>query len=365
MEADHGHRELCRILTDHAGRYPLMEPCDAVKLIFQNEFGGEHLICEPEATLAWLRAERAATREAPAVDPIEDIGNGMARVALSALELSEDSLRALNRDFVFSAQTHVGRRKTFLSKLDVLRMLTEQGLFSFDSQELEEYLERYISKGCCPASHSPAYRAVYHPAYRVVKRSSSLVVLYWELQRLQARRERAIVAVDGRCASGKSTLAARIADRLEIPVVHMDHFFLRPPQRTRERLAKPGENIDHERFLNEVLVPLEAGMEAAYRPYSCRTASMGALITVKPSPMVLVEGSYSCHPALWEHYDCRVFLSVGLRSSSGALRPGMAGRSWRFSRRSGSRWRSGISARFGLRTAVIIRLNCSIRPLAK
>ena len=42
-----------------------MEPCDAVKLIFQNEFGGEHLICEPEATLAWLRAERAATREAP------------------------------------------------------------------------------------------------------------------------------------------------------------------------------------------------------------------------------------------------------------------------------------------------------------
>ena len=92
----------------------------------------------------------------------------------------------------------------------------------------------------------------------------------------------------------------------------MDHFFLRPPQRTRERLAKPGENIDHERFLNEVLVPLEAGMEAAYRPYSCRTASMGALITVKPSPMVLVEGSYSCHPALWEHYDCRVFLSVGL-----------------------------------------------------
>lgn len=312
MEADHEHQELCRILTDHARRYPLMEPCDAVKLIFQNEFGGEHLICEPEATLAWLRAERAATIEAPAANPIEDIGNGMVRVALSALELSEDSLRALNRDFVFSAQTHVGRRKTFLSKLGILRMLTEQGLFSFDSQELETYLERYISRGCCPASHSPAYRAVYHPAYRVVKRSSSLVVMCWELQQLRDRGERAIVAVDGRCASGKSTLAGRLADRLEIPVVHMDHFFLRPPQRTRERLAKPGGNIDHERFLNEVLIPLEAGVQATYHPYSCRTGEMGAPIAVKPSPVVLVEGSYACHPALWEHYKRRVFLSVGL-----------------------------------------------------
>ena len=32
------------ILLTHAARYPLMEPRDAVKLIYQNEFGGGHLI---------------------------------------------------------------------------------------------------------------------------------------------------------------------------------------------------------------------------------------------------------------------------------------------------------------------------------
>ena len=64
MEAEH-QRELCQVLADHAKRYPLMAPCDAVKLIFQNEFGGEHLICEPSATLAWLRAERASTPDDP------------------------------------------------------------------------------------------------------------------------------------------------------------------------------------------------------------------------------------------------------------------------------------------------------------
>ena len=91
------HPELCRILSEHAARYPLMAPCDAVKLIFQNEFGGEHLISEPNATLAWLRAERASTPDDPSVPPVEDIGNGMVRVYLPRLEFTETALRTLNR----------------------------------------------------------------------------------------------------------------------------------------------------------------------------------------------------------------------------------------------------------------------------
>lgn len=303
-------QELRQILLDHAVRYPLMEPCDVVKLIFQNEFGGEHLICEPNATLAWLRAERAATPNDPGVLPVENIGNGMVRVALAALEFTEGALRALNRDFFRSAQIHVGRRKTFLSKLDTLRMLTEEKVFAFTRQELETYLEGYISAGCCPLSHSPTYRAAYRPAYRVVRRSSSLVALFRELEQLRKQGERAVVAIDGRCASGKSTLAAQIEAYLHLPVVHMDHFFLRPGQRTRDRLAKPGGNIDHERVLKEVLEPLAAGKIPSYRPYSCQTGELGEPITLRQSPVVVVEGSYSCHPALWDYYRRRVFLTI-------------------------------------------------------
>lgn len=309
MEAEH-QRELCQVLADHAKRYPLMAPCDVVKLIFQNEFGGEHLICEPSATLAWLRAERASTPDDPSALPVEEIGNGMVRVALAALEFTDCALRALNRDFFRSAQLHVGRRKTFLEKLDTLRQLTEGRIFSFTRQELERYLEDYVKSGCAPLSHSPAYRAAYRPAYRVVKRSHSLVALAWELERLRDRGEGAVVAIDGRCASGKSSLAGCLGERLGVPVVHMDDFFLRPEQRTRERLSRPGENVDHERFLEEVLAPLRAGRAAAYRPWSCRTGELGDPVTVEPGTLVLVEGSYSCHPELWEHYARRVFLSV-------------------------------------------------------
>ena len=309
MEAAH-HLELCRVLTDHARRYPLMKPCDAVKLIFQNEFGGEHLLCEPNATLAWLRAERAATPTDLNVSPVEDIGNGMVRVALAALEFSDEALRTLNQDFFRSAELHRGRRKTFLSKLDALRKLTEEKVFAFTVQELEAYLERYISEGCCPLSHSPTYRAAYRPAYRVVKRSFSLVALLRELEQLRDRGERAIVAIEGRCASGKSTLAAQLEESLGLAVVHMDHFFLRPEQRTKERLAQPGGNIDPERFLSEVLVPLAEGKAPADRPYSCRTGELGEPISLKPSCVTVVEGSSSCHPKLWDYYHRRGFLSV-------------------------------------------------------
>ena len=167
-------RELRQVLADHAKRYPLMEPCDAVKLIFQNEFGCEHLLSQPDAALTRLRAEWASTRYDPGVPLVEDIGNGMARVSLAAMRLTDDALRALGRDFVRSAQTRMGCQETFLSKLDALRTLTDEKVFSFTRRELEVYLELYLGADGGPVSHSAAYRAAYHPAYRVVNRSLSL-----------------------------------------------------------------------------------------------------------------------------------------------------------------------------------------------
>ena len=74
-----------------------------------------------------------------------------------------------------------------------------------------------------------------------------------------SREQPYVIAIDGRCGSGKTTLATQLSERLGANLIHMDDFFLRPEQRTPERLATPGENIDHERFLSEVLLPLRQG----------------------------------------------------------------------------------------------------------
>lgn len=123
--------------------------------------------------------------------------------------------------------------------------------------------------------------------------------------------KRFAIAIDGRCASGKTTLAGALQERLGGTVFHIDDYFLRPEQRTAERLAKPGENVDHERFEQEVLLPLKNGAEEiTYRPFDCGTQTLKSPTTTPISRVVIVEGSYSCHAALWDYYDLRVFLTV-------------------------------------------------------
>lgn len=118
------------------------------------------------------------------------------------------------------------------------------------------------------------------------------------------------VAIDGRCASGKTTLAAILSEQLDCNVIHMDDFFLRPEQRTPERLSTPGENIDHERFLEEVLIPLSKGLPVKYRPFECHKNDFGSEIFLAPKKINIVEGSYSCHYALRGYYDYTFFLTV-------------------------------------------------------
>ena len=125
-----------------------------------------------------------------------------------------------------------------------------------------------------------------------------------------------MVAIDGRCAAGKSTLAARVAKALlargvGCSIVPMDDFFLRPEQRTPSRFAIPGENIDHERFLSEVLIPLHRGLSRiSYRPFDCSRMTLAMPHTFDAKQVVLVEGSYCCHRNLFRYYDLRVFLDI-------------------------------------------------------
>ena len=123
-------------------------------------------------------------------------------------------------------------------------------------------------------------------------------------------RENIIIAIDGRCASGKTTLASEIKNIYDCNVIHMDDFFLRPEQRISERLNVAGENVDHERFLEEVLLPLKTGKDFSYRPFNCAPMTLGEPIEIKSKKINIIEGSYSCHNNLYEYYDLKIFLTV-------------------------------------------------------
>ena len=158
--------ELRAILIAHAKRYPLMQPCDAVKLIYQNEFGGGHLIRDEQACLNYLRREYADLEKDPTVPLYEDIGNGIVRVNLAAVK--PEDLEQLGHDFIASAANHKGTLDSFLNKLEVLHKLTAEGVFAFDTNALTSYLYEYKAAGYPAVSHSEQYRASYRPAYRVI-----------------------------------------------------------------------------------------------------------------------------------------------------------------------------------------------------
>lgn len=313
------YAQLRAVLLAHMARYPAMTPCDCVKLIYQNEFGGGHLISDEGETLSRLRTEYESVRQDPTLPLLEEIGNGFVRVMLAALDQNIYPLERVNDDFIRSANSYRGKQESFEEKLSLLTGLAREGRCPFSAAALEAYLVQYRQAGCPPVSHSADYRSAYQPAYRVVRKEflpSPLLyknpaeTVWGAALELFQNRSRVIVAIDGRCASGKSTLAAQLQKEYGCCVIHMDHFFLRPEQRTAQRYATPGENIDHERFLQEVLLPLSQGVLPSYRPFHCGTQTLREPIQVSDSPVVVVEGSYSCHPALRERYDLRVFLSA-------------------------------------------------------
>ena len=119
-----------------------------------------------------------------------------------------------------------------------------------------------------------------------------------------------IVAIDGKCTSGKTTLASQLAEIYDSNVFHMDDFFLRPEQRIPERFAEVGGNVDYERFHEEVLLPLKSGKAFSYRPFDCSTFTLAAPVTVAPKKLNVIEGTYSHHPYFGNPYDLKILLTV-------------------------------------------------------
>ena len=125
-----------------------------------------------------------------------------------------------------------------------------------------------------------------------------------------SQRESVLVAIDGQCTSGKTTLAGKLAEIYDCNLLHMDDFFLRPEQRSEERFAEVGGNVDYERFREEVLLPLGSGRKFAYRPFDCKTFTLSQPVIVTPKKLTIIEGSYSLHPYFGEPYDLKILLTV-------------------------------------------------------
>lgn len=118
------------------------------------------------------------------------------------------------------------------------------------------------------------------------------------------------VAIDGVCGGGKTTLGKALAEKYDCNLFHMDDFFLRPEQRTPERYAQAGGNVDYERFREEVLEHLTDRDGFTYRPFDCSSMELAEPRAVSYKRLNIIEGSYSCHPYFGDIYQVRFFVEL-------------------------------------------------------
>ena len=292
--------------------HPSITQQDALKMCFQAAYGAEHLLTDIDKVRGYFLMEFESCQ--PNDAPISEfIAPEVCRVNLAAWKQLGLPWEWLFNLFVESATTPMtaafchgacpGPRPGVLDPESMyIKYVNEWSNFARDNELCLAFSFDENQKPQ-PVHHSQQYRDAEKPAYRVISGAFTRLI---PILAALAGMDSGIIAIDGRAASGKSTLAKGLRAVIGAEIIHMDDFFLPAELRTPQRLAEPGGNIHYERFSQEVL-PFILQNEFTYRIFDCSTMSYNGMHKVPPSKWRVVEGTYSQHPQFGDYMDLRVF----------------------------------------------------------
>ena len=298
--------------------HPSMEPQDIIKLCYQAAYGADHLLKNIDTANFYFQEEYSQVEPLDENEPLfEQISDTNCRVNLRAWKHRNIPSEWLFHLFVESnvkmrsgVFTQEQKKSDFIKFLNQARQLVEDGMFAFDTAEWDQYLGQYPLENPVAIHHGDRYREREKPAYRIMSMQyTKLFGVLEALAKIPADSVK-IVAIEGRCGSGKTTLARSLASLLGAGIVHMDDFFLPGELRTAERFNEPGGNIHYERFMDEVLPHLRNTDAFAYGRFDCSRMQITVERMVEAGKLRIVEGSYSCHPKFGDYMDIRVFMDV-------------------------------------------------------
>lgn len=295
-------------IIEYYKAYPKLEIQDILKTLHQSVFGCGHFV--NGNAYSYLLNELDCICETNN-SYIEALDGDFSRIYLSYVSDNMLSKETLFKIFSLSSKKSCENTTALEKKLTTLTKLVESGQTPFSAEEIIRVIDNWKENDYCAMHHSDTYRTLYSPHYRVVHNDFiKLLPLLSAIDKLLAEKGQVNIAIDGGSASGKTTLSALLSEIYDCNVFHMDDFFLRPEQRSSKRLEEAGGNVDRERFLEEVLLPLYNGENIIYRPFDCGTQTILSSEIIKPKKLNIIEGAYSLHPELQKYYDYKVFLDV-------------------------------------------------------
>jgi len=281
-------------LKYHINRYPLMNSNDIIKLVYQETLGPNHIIKSYDSALNYIKSELNEEHNFNN-NLYEYIGDNYVRMDIHKYYKFFNNLNSLFDLFVnsISLNNDINLLKSNLN--DIL-----------SPKELENY--NYL-----PVSHSEIYRNTYLPHYRIVK--SSLITLEHRIIQISNFVDnlpnKSIISLEGRCASGKSTICTNLIDKYTI--IPIDDFFLPIKLKTKERLNEIGGNINYE-LVRNTLEELRKSINSkersfTYKAFDCsKQEYYDKEIILKDK--VILEGVYSASPYFRDLIDKIIYLYV-------------------------------------------------------
>lgn len=272
-------------LIYHLKKYPHLTIQDKIKLIYQGSLGPSHYLSNinKDDVIKHVTVEiRNNTKENVNENLYEFVSEKYLRINLLSLEKNNINLNSIIDSFVLSSNQSTYNEEDLKANL-------ANNLPFFEYQD-------YNFK---PVHHSDLYNHLYNPHYLLI--NNQYLDLSLRIKQLvnyiNKKPDHSIIALEGKCASGKTTITNAIKN--DYTIIHCDDFFLKQNLKTEKRLSEIGGNIDYE-LLSITLKEIKKAWEnkqssITIKVFDCKEQKYYEK-EINLLSKVILEGVYSYHP---------------------------------------------------------------------
>ncbi len=162
---------MLEIILLHLSWYPLMQPRDVYKLIYQGVMGMEHLISSPDGFIKYLAEEFEPLLPEPTGRLFEPIrpDQTLLRINLRPYKALQIGVDKLISPLLETARAFLGDPSQLQAEWMGFAQSCEQGQIpNFEVAEIHQFTTWLEGLGFPALHHSEVYNREYQPAYRLI-----------------------------------------------------------------------------------------------------------------------------------------------------------------------------------------------------
>lgn len=257
-------------------------------------------------------------------DLYDFISEELVRINLRVYYKYNLDFHKLSKAYLMTKELRKADKNNFLRKLNYFKNANINYKTKSDLELINKYINLIEVGDNFEFGHSTKYINNYNPNYRIIDKQfltnhMKYIQIKNFINNMLSKKNTLKIAIDGKCASGKTTISNLLQEDFNATIIHVDDFFLEKQMKTKERLEEIGGNIQSD-LLSEVINKIEVGKPFTYDIFNCKTQSYQTKTEAKVNPIIIVEGVYSMHDKLIQEYDGTIYLDIDSENQMNRLK---------------------------------------------